>query len=57
MRPKVHDTPLQLKVSHQLMADIRKGASRKGMSLSEFVRDALRREIDAIPVASAPALL
>lgn len=57
MRSKVQDTPLQLKVSRQLMADARAGADRKGMSLSEFVRHAVRRELDAIPAASTPAFL
>lgn len=52
MRSKVQDTSLQLKVSNRLMADVRADARRKGMSVSEFVRHAVRRELDAKPSAS-----
>lgn len=41
----VHDVPVRFRVNNALLARAQAKASAEGMSLSEFMRYALRREL------------
>jgi predicted HicB family RNase H-like nuclease len=45
VRNCVHDEVIKFRVSGVLLADAEAKARREGMSLSEFVRQAVRREV------------
>jgi len=45
MRSCIHDAPVQFRANVRLLAAARSKAERQGMSLSELMRSALRREI------------
>jgi predicted DNA binding CopG/RHH family protein len=47
MRKSIHTADIKLRVSERLIEQIRDAADRKGMSLSEFTRHAIRRELEA----------
>jgi len=45
----VHTTEIKFRAPERLVADVRARSVREGMTLSEFVRQALRRELrDAV---------
>jgi predicted HicB family RNase H-like nuclease len=45
MRSPVHDVPVAFRANSRLLAAAQDKARREGMSLSEFMRSALRREV------------
>lgn len=45
MRPQVQGSPLRFRVNPALLARVQQRANSEGVSLSEFVRTALRREL------------
>lgn len=45
MRPSIHNETLRLQVNDALLAQARDKARREGMTVSELVRHALRREL------------
>lgn len=45
MRSNVHDTTARFRVNERLLAAAEEKARREGMSLSELMRHALRREV------------
>ena len=45
MRSNVHNAPVQFRANVRLLSAARAKADREGMSLSELMRSALRREI------------
>jgi predicted HicB family RNase H-like nuclease len=45
MRRYVHSTPVHFRADPQLVADAEAKARRDGMSMSELMRAALRREV------------
>jgi predicted DNA binding CopG/RHH family protein len=47
MRNHVHDTPVRFRANEHLLAAARLKAEQRGMSVSELLRAALRKEIDA----------
>ncbi len=47
MRQNVHDTVARFRINHRLLTAAEIEAERKGMSLSELMRHALRRELEA----------
>lgn len=49
MRSPVHNVPVQFRANERLVAAARSRAQHEGMSLSEFLRSALRRAMEAAP--------
>tara|TARA_Y100000815_G_C13210695_1_gene450431 strand:- start:780 stop:929 length:150 start_codon:yes stop_codon:yes gene_type:complete len=45
MRSHFHDTPVRFRVNHTLVAAAEAKARNEGMSLSELLRQAVRREV------------
>jgi len=45
MREPVHDSVIRFRANAALIASAERKARREGMSLSEFLRQALRREL------------
>jgi|GEM_PF-1512029 len=45
MRSYVHDVPVHFRANARLLAAAQAKAQREGMSLSELLRSALRREV------------
>jgi predicted HicB family RNase H-like nuclease len=45
MRPQLQGTPIRFRVSEAMLAKAMAKAQSEGVSLSEFVRTALRREL------------
>lgn len=45
MSALVHDTPVKFRVNNAILAKAQAKASSEGMSLSELMRSALRREL------------
>lgn len=45
MRAQLHDTPVRFRVNHALIAAAETKARNEGMSLSELLRQAVRREV------------
>ena len=45
MSALVHDTPVKFRVNSTILAKAQAKASSEGMSLSELMRSALRREL------------
>ncbi len=45
MRRSIHDTKLMLRANEALLAQARAKAEQEGMTLSEFIRHAVRREV------------
>jgi antitoxin component of RelBE/YafQ-DinJ toxin-antitoxin module len=45
MRAQVHDMPVRFRVNEALLSKAMQKAEREGMSLSELMRSALRREL------------
>ena len=45
MRSQVHDSTVQFRANQSLLAEAEAKARREGMSLSELLRHALRREL------------
>ena len=45
MRAQVHDMPVRFRVNEMLLSKAMQKAEREGMSLSELMRSALRREL------------
>jgi hypothetical protein len=48
MRSCVHDVPVQFRANRRLLTAARAKAERDGMSVSELMRSALRREISNV---------
>lgn len=46
MREPVHQSVLRFRASDQLASNTEAMARRQGMSVSEFIRHAIRRELD-----------
>lgn len=49
LRPSVHNSAIRFRASDSLIAGARAKAKRDGMSFSELMRAALRRELEAAP--------
>ena len=47
MKPSVHDGVVKFRVNEALLAQVVTHARREGMTLSELVRAAIRRELNA----------
>jgi predicted DNA binding CopG/RHH family protein len=45
MKPGVHDSLIRVRTPSHLLAQAEEKARREGMTLSEFVRQAVRREV------------
>lgn len=48
MRSVVHDIPVRFRANVRLLAAARSKAEREGMTMSELMRSALRREISNV---------